>query len=112
MATSTLIRRSELQPTAPAKTWPYVATIIDPDGAQLTEVAVLGPPRTGRLLFGDVSEQSALLDQYFGRGAQDVVLYLDDARIVGRLGTCWECSHRSWWLEVDEWLPSRGAPSG
>ena len=105
MVRSALTRRSEPQPIAPAKTWPRAATVLDPDGAQLTDVDVLGPPRGGRVLFGDVWEPAALLDQYFGRGAQIVMLSLDDAVMVGRLGTCWECSHRSWWLDLD------GSPS-
>lgn len=74
MAASGLIRRSEPQPTAQVRTWPRTAAILDEDGQPLTSVDVLGPPRDGRLQFGDVREPAALLDQYFGRGAEIVMV--------------------------------------
>jgi|SRR3954463_1849529 hypothetical protein len=106
MVTTAPTRPSEAQQIAPAKTWPRAATVLDSDGAQLTNVDVLGAPRDGRVLFGDVWEPAALLDQYFGRGAQIVMLTLDDAVMVGRLATCWDRGHRSWWIELDGWTPT------
>jgi hypothetical protein len=100
--TSATIRRTEPQPTAPAITWPRPAAILDADGAQLSEVEVLGPPRDGRLSFGDVHEPAALLDYYFGHGRRQLMLSFDGGTVEGWLETHWEGSHRSWWLELDE----------
>ena len=53
---STPIRRSEPRTMSPLRIWPHAATIVDADGAHLSDVDVLGPPQDGRILFGDVSE--------------------------------------------------------
>jgi hypothetical protein len=107
MVTSAPIRHNEAQPTAVVQTWPRVEAILDADGQHLTDVGILGPPRGGRVELDDIGEPAALIDQYFGRGEQTVMLSLEDGRIVASLRTRWEGSRRSWWLEVDDWLPER-----
>src|SRR6185295_10032459 len=83
-------------------TWPRAATILDIDGALLSEADVLGPPHDGCLSFGDVHEPAALLDYYFGHGGRQVMLRSDGGTVAGRLETRYEGSQRSWWLELDE----------
>jgi hypothetical protein len=100
VATSATIRRSEPLLTVPAITWPRPAAILDADGAPLTVVDVVGPARGGRILLGDVDEPTALLDYCFGHGCRRVMLSLGDAPVDGWLGTSWEGSRRSWWIEV------------
>jgi hypothetical protein len=102
VATSATIRRSEPLPAAPTITWPRTAAILDVDGARLTDVDVVGPPRAGRILLGDAAESSALLDYVFGHGRRHVVLSFGDGALDGRLGTSWEGSRRSWWIELDQ----------
>lgn len=102
MATSATIRRSEPLLTAPAITWPRTAAILDVDGRLLTEVDVVAPPRDGRIMLGDVDEPAELLDYVFGRGERRAMLSLGDPPVDGWLGTSWEDSRRSWWIELDE----------
>ena len=102
MATSATIRRSEPRLDAPAITWPRTHAILDADGAFLTDVDVVGPPRYGRILLGEVAEPAALLDYVFGHGCRDVMLDLGGAPVAGWLGTSWEGCRRSWWIEIDE----------
>jgi hypothetical protein len=99
--TSATIRRSDLQTPAPSITWPRVAAILDADGAPLAEVGLLGPPHGGRLVFGEVSEPAALLDDYFGIGGRQTMLHFDGGAVWGWLETRWEGCHRRWWLELD-----------
>jgi hypothetical protein len=101
VATSATIRRSESLLAAPTITWPRTATILDADGARLTEVDVAGPARGGRILLGGVQEPAALLGYCFGHGCRQVMLGLDDGPVDGWLGTSWEGSRRRWWIEVD-----------
>ncbi len=102
MVTSATIRRSEPQAVAPTITWPLTVALLDSDGAYLTDVDVPGPPWGGRLLLGDVDEPAALLDYCFGYGGRQAMLSLDGAPVDGWLGTRWEGSHRSWWLDLNE----------
>ncbi len=78
-----------------------VVAILDSDGVHLTDVDVPGPPRGGRLVFGDVEEPAALLDYRFGHSDRQVMLFLHDVRIDGWLETRWDGGRRSWWLELD-----------
>ena len=102
MVTSATIRRSEPQAVAPTVTWPHTVAILDADGAYLTEADVSGPPRGGRLWFGDVDEPAALLDYCFGHGSRQVMLSLDGTPATGWLETRWEGHRRSWWLDLDD----------
>jgi hypothetical protein len=102
VVTSATIRRSEPHPDAPAIIWPRTAAILDADGRLLTEVDAAGPPRGGRVFLNNVDKPAALLDYCFGHGCRRVMLSLGDAALDGWLGTRWEGSFRSWWLEVDE----------
>jgi hypothetical protein len=101
VVTSTTIRRSDPRPAPPTITWPRPASILDADGASLSEVEVLGPPHDGRLLFGEVHEPAALLDYYFGHGGRQTMLRFDCDTVEGWLETRWEGSQRQWWLELD-----------
>lgn len=82
-------------------TWPQTGAILDIDGRLLTEVDVAGPPRGGRIMLGDVDEPAALLGYVFGHGCRHVMLSLGNGPVDGWLGTSWEGSRRSWWLETD-----------
>lgn len=102
MATSTTLRCSEPLLATSAITWPPTVAILDADGALLAEVDIAGPPRAGRILVGDASEPSALLDYVFGHGCHEVMLILDDGPVAGWLGTSWKGSRRRWWIDVGE----------
>lgn len=99
--TSPTLQRNDLRPVTPTITWPRAAAILDADGAPLSEVEVIGPPRDGRLLFGDVDEPAALLDYYFGSGGRQTMLRFEGETVEGWLETHWVGSTRTWWLEVD-----------
>jgi hypothetical protein len=78
-----------------------VATILDLDGALLSEVDVLGPPHDGRLSFGDVYEPAALLDYYFGSGERWLMVHIAGNTVEGWLETRYEGGERTWWIEID-----------
>jgi hypothetical protein len=92
---SATIQRSEPRTAAPGITWPTAVAILDSDGVHLTDVDVPGPPRSGRLLFGDIDEPAALLDYCFGHSDRQVMLFLHDVLVDGWLETRWEGGRRS-----------------
>jgi hypothetical protein len=102
VVTSATIRSSEPHPVASPIDWRQTATILDTDGARLTDCDVRGPPQGKRLLLGDVNEPAALLSYYFGHGGRKVLLSLGNDVIEGWLETRWEGNRRGWWLDLTE----------
>ena len=101
MVTLATIQRNGPHPTVHVSIWPCVAAALDIDGAPLSGVDMLGPPEGGRLQFGNVDEPAALLAYFFGHGGRQILLSFDGGTIEGWLETRWECSHWTWWLELD-----------
>lgn len=102
MATSAVLRRSEPLPDAAGIVWPRTVAILDADGAPLTDIDVVGPPRAGQIVLGEAVEPSALLNYVFGKGSRQVMLDLDDGPHAGWLGTSWADSRRNWWIELGD----------
>ena len=87
---------------APAPAWPARAVLLDADGAALSAVGLLGPPRGDRLDLTDVEAPDAVLDYYFGHGGRQVMLQLVQRVVEGTLGTRWSGLDRDWWVELGD----------
>lgn len=102
MAISTIAPRGPQLLAPPPPAWPSSAVLLDSDGATLSDVSLLGPPRDRRVALADVEAPDALLDYYFGRSGRRVLLQLIGRLVEGTLATRWAGLDREWWIELDD----------
>ena len=102
MATTTIAPIAVPEYAPPPLPWPSSATLLDADGATLTDVGLLGPPRDNRVDLVDVVAPDALLGYYFGHGGRRVMLQLIERVLDGTLGTRWAGIDRDWWVELGD----------
>ena len=102
MATATIAPIAPRDVAPPLLLWPPSALLLDADGAALSDVGLLGPPRDDRVGLVEVEEPDALLGYYFGHGGRRVMLQLFERVVEGRLATRWAGIERDWWVELGE----------
>ena len=102
MATTTITRISPRDVAPAPLVWPPSAIVLDVDGAALSEVGLLGPPRDDRVVLVEVEAPDALLGYYVGHGGRQVMLQLVERVVEGRLATRWAGLDRDWWVELGE----------
>ena len=87
---------------APPTLWPTRAVLLDSDGAALSHVGLVGPPRGDRVDLTDVEAPDALIDYYFGHGGRQVMLQLVQRVVDGTFGTRWSGLDRDWWIDLGD----------
>ena len=80
--------------------WPAQVMLFDEDGAPLGDADVVGTPRHGRVMLGEVSAPERLIAYYFGKARRSIMIDLTDRVVEGRLEPRWDGGGRDWWVEL------------